>query len=340
MKRDFMLATIPFEIKLNEVGNEKNYKLYTEYIRSAVIKSSGTLGTTYKSYYNNMKLFFDYLYKYEDNPYIIDKEFLFRFTDIWERYTFYCIQIGNSKRTILNKRSACFSFFDWCFKKFYITFNPFHYIETIKFTEQDKIRKSYFLSTKEIWKIKYFLNEGEYNLKDGKKLKFTLQDNLIFNLFLDTGARISEIHSIRLDQIDLDEMMIYDVKLKEGYIENLFFFEETQKLIRKWFDYRNENGLGSDYLLVSKYKGKINQLSKETIRASIRKIGKIVDIKDLYPHSIRKTIINLTAKTDEQLASNLAHHSSLEVTRRYYVKKQSTYELKNKMAEARSRAGI
>ena len=340
MKRDFMLATIPFEIKLNEVGNEKNYKLYTEYIRSAVIKSSGTLGTTYKSYYNNMKLFFDYLYKYEDNPYIIDKEFLFKFGDVWERYTFYCIQIGNSKRTILNKRSACFSFFDWCFKKIYITFNPFHYIETIKFTEQDKIRKSYFLSTKEIWKIKYFLNEGEYNLKDGKKLKFTLQDNLIFNLFLDTGARISEIHSIRLDQIDLDEMMIYDVKLKEGYIENLFFFEETQKLIRKWFDYRNENGLGSDYLLVSKYKGKINQLSKETIRASIRKIGKIVDIKDLYPHSIRKTIINLTAKTDEQLASNLAHHSSLEVTRRYYVKKQSTYELKNKMAEARSRAGI
>lgn len=340
MKRDFMLATIPFEIKLNEVGNEKNYKLYTEYIRSAVIKSSGTLGTTYKSYYNNMKLFFDYLYKYEDNPYIIDKEFLFKFGDVWERYTFYCIQIGNSKRTILNKRSACFSFFDWCFKKFYITFNPFHYIETIKFTEQDKVRKSYFLTTKEIWKIKYFLNEGEYILKDGKKLKFTLQDNLIFNLFLDTGARISEVHSIRLDQIDLDEMMIYDVKLKEGYIENLFFFEETQKLIRKWLDYRNENGLDSDYLLVSKYKGKINQISKETIRASIRKIGKIVDIKDLYPHSIRKTIINLTAKTDEQLASNLAHHSSLEVTRRYYVKRQSTYELKNKMAEARSKAGI
>lgn len=338
---NYGITRIPFQITGS--CNNQNYNLYVEYLRSAILRHSNTLGTTYKTYASNMKLFFDYLFKYEGNPYIIDQEFLLNFTDVWERYSFFCLELGNNKRTIANKRTACSAFFDWCMRKRKIPVNPFIFIEKIKVTEQDKRRKSYFLTTKEIWKIQHFLNEGEFIFKgtEGeKKIKFDLQDNLLFNMFLDTGARISEIHSIRLDQIDLDTGTVYDVKLKEGYIDNLFFFDETQKLLKKWLEYREENNIYSDYLFITNYKQRINQMSQETIRATVRKIGLIVGIEDFYPHSIRKTIINLTAQSDEQLASNFAHHSSLEVTRKHYVKKQNAYEIRNKMKIAREKVGI
>ncbi len=340
---NFQLATIPFPIDLC-CCNQKNYELYYQYIKSAIIKSSDTLATTYKTYYDRMKLFFQYLYKYEGNPYIADQNFLFNFTDVWERYSYFCLQAGNSKVTLNGKRTACLSFFDWCVKKRYITLNPFIYIDKIKITDKDKVRKSYFLNSQEIWKIKYFLNECEYIYKEkdknDKKLRFKIQDNIIFNLLLDSGARISELHSLRLDQLDLDNMIFEDVRLKEGYIEPLIFFEDTRKLIKQWIEYREKNNIVSDYLLITNYKNKINQMTKETIRASIRKIGLIVGIKDFYPHSVRKTIINITAQTDEQLASNFAHHSDLQVTRRHYIKKKTADSIRNQIDSIRSRIGL
>lgn len=336
------LTTIPFTVSF-ETSNKKNIDLYMEYLKSNIFKHTETLNTTYKAYYSNMKLFFYFLYKYEDNPYILNEEFLLRFTDVWERYSYYCYECGNNKRTIANKRTACSTFFDWCVKKRYILINPFTFIDKIKVTDNDKVRESYFLTSKEIWKIKYFLNEGLYIYKKGntqKKLRFDLQDNLLFNIFLDTGGRISEIHNLRLDQIDLENMVFEDVRLKEGYVEPLIFFDETQKLLKKWLEYRKENNIESDYLFITNYAKQINHMSKTTIRAIIKKIGKIVDIEDFYPHSIRKTIINITAETDEELASKFAHHSSLSVTRRHYVKKTNVNTIRNKMQNARNRAGL
>lgn len=341
-KFDLVIKTFPM---VKGCCRTDNYEKYMEYLMSAIIQHRDTLNTTYKTYYNNMNLFFKYIYKYENNPYILDQDFLLRFTDIWERYTFYCMENGNNKRTIANKRTACFSFFDWAFRKKYILVNPFLYIEKMKITENDYVRKSYFLTPREIWKIQYFLDEGEFvyknpKTKEVKKLKFTLQDNLLFNLFLDTGARISEVHSLTLQQLDLDNMVFENVRLKEGYIEPLIFFDKTKKLLEQWITERELSNTYSDYILITNYGQSINQMSKETIRASIRKIGLIVGIEDFYPHSIRKTIINITANTDESLASKFAHHSSLSVTRRHYVKKTNVNEMRSKMSNARNRAGL
>ncbi|WP_293957993.1 tyrosine-type recombinase/integrase [uncultured Fusobacterium sp.] len=339
MKLNLITQAFP----VGEACNQQNFKLYFQYLQTAVVNHRETLNTTYKTYCNNMKLFFKYIYEHEGNPYIIDQTFLLSFTDVWERYSFFCFENGNNKRTLANKRSAIFSFFDWCVRKHHIPANPFIFIEKMKFTDSDKVRKSYFLNSQEIWKIKYFLNEGEYiykNRSESKKLRFDLQDNLIFNLFLDTGARISEIHGLTLEQLDLHNLLFLDVRLKEGYVEPLIFFEETQKILKEWLEYREKNNLISDFIFITKYKNRINQMSKETIRATIRKIGLIVGIENFYPHSIRKTIINIAAQSDEQLASTFAHHSSLGVTRRHYVKKKSIEAIRNQMQTIRNKAGI
>lgn len=338
------LMKIPFEVVCSG-GNKQNYDLYTKYIKSAILKHSYTLETTYKSYYDRMKLFFDYLYKFENNIYIASPECINMFDDIWERYSYYCLELGNSKVTLLNKRTACSTFFDWCVQKRIIPVNPFIYIEKIKVSERDKVKKGYFLTQREIFKIQYFLNEGKYEYIDEetgkkKKLKFTLQDNLIFNLFLDTGGRISEIRQLTIEQLDLDNMVFEDVRLKEGYIEPLIFFKDTQEIIKKILAHREKIGIKSDYLLISNYNNKINQISKEAIRASVRKIGKIVGIKNFYPHSIRKTIVNLAGQMDEQLASDFAHHTNTSVTRKHYIKKRSADSLREKMQSVRSKIGL
>lgn len=82
-------------------------------------------------------------------------------------------------------------------------------------------------------------------------------------------------------------------------------------------------------------------MSKSTIRDRIRKIGKLVGIENLYPHSLRKTSINLIANiAGIDIASEFANHSGVDVTKKHYIKKSSAKDRKNKLLEIRKKAGF
>lgn len=330
MKKNYELTT---KITGKELGmSQKNIDIYIKYLQSCAIKSKETIGTTYKTYFDNMRLFFQYLKEYEGNRYILSADTQKNFTDIWERYCSYYLSKGNNKRTLTNKRTAVSTFFDWCLKRRLIKVNPFIYIEKLKITAGDKVRTSYFLTPQQIWEI-------NYTMKQDMK-KFDIQDRLLFNLFLDSGARISEIYNLRLEQLDLEEMLFNEVRHKEGYIEPVIFFEETKLLIKSWLKERNIKGIESEYLFITGYNKKINQMSKETIRARIRKIGKIVGIENFYPHSIRKSILNITGQQSETVAAALGHHKNVDVTREHYMKKKKITEMRNTLLQIRSLAGL
>lgn len=316
-----------------ELGvSEKNIEIYIKYLQSCIIKSQDTVGTTYKTYFDNMKLFFRYLKEFEGNRYILSNDTQKNFTDIWERYCSYCFSKGNSRITVNKKRTACSTFFDWCLKRRLIKVNPFIYVEKLKITAGDKRRKSYFLTPQQIWEINFTMKR--------ETKKFDLQDKLLFNLFLDSGARISEIYSLKLTQLNLEEMLFENVRLKEGYIEPLIFFEGTKILIKEWLNIRNERGIENEYLLITFYDKNINHMSKETIRSRIREIGKIVGIEDFYPHSIRKSILNITGQQSETIAAALGHHKNATVTREHYMKKKKISEMRNALAQIRNLSGL
>lgn len=312
--------------------SQKNIEIYIRYLQSCAIKSQDTVSTTYKTYFDNMKLFFQYLKEHEGNRYILSADTQKKFTDIWERYSSYCFNIGNSKRTLANKRTACSTFFDWCLKRRLIKVNPFIYIEKVKITSSDKIRESYYLSPQQIWEINYTMK------KEVKK--FDIQDMLLFNLFLDSGARISEIYNLKLEQLDIEQMVFNNVRHKEGYIESVIFFAETKELLKEWLKERKEKGIENDYLFITNYNKKINQMSKEAIRGRIRKIGKIVGISNFYPHSIRKTILNITGQQNENVAAALGHHKNIDVTREHYMKKKKLTEMRNTLLQIRNLVGL
>lgn len=311
--------------------SEKNIEIYVRYLQSCIIKSQDTAGTTYKTYFDNMKLFFQYLKEHEGNRYILSTDTQKKFTDIWERYCSYCFSKGNSRVTVNKKRTACSTFFDWCLKRRLIKVNPFIYIEKLKITAGDKRRNSYFLSASQIWEINYTMKRDK---------KFDIQDLLLFNLFLDSGARISEIHGLRLEQLDIEEMVFDKVRHKEGYIEPVIFFEETKLLLKQWLNERQEKGIDNEYLFITNYNRKINHMSKETIRSRIRNMGKIVGIDDFYPHSIRKSILNITGQQSETVAAALGHHKNTNVTREHYMKKKKITEMRNTLLQIRNLAGL
>lgn len=314
--------------------NNKNWKIYKEYLNSCIARNEATKNTTYKIYSNNMKQFIDYIKKYENNCYLLSKDTMKVIVSILERYIRYCREIKkNNAQTVNNKLTAISSFFIWSVKRELINTHPFREkLDRLKVTDIEKRRNNYYLSYTDILTV---------SLKLEMINKFDLQDRLIWELLLDSGCRISALQSIKISQLDLENGVIKNVKEKENKLVDLIFFETTKNILEQLIKYREKNKISSEYLLVTKYRKTFNQMSKSTIRDRVRKIGKLVEIDNLYPHSLRKTSINLLAEVGGiDLASEFANHSGVDVTKKHYIKKTTATERKSKLLEMRKKIGF
>lgn len=309
----------------------KNWEIYKEYLNSCIARNEVVKNTTYRTYSNSMKQFIEYLQQYENNYYLLDKKKSKNMVGILERYIRYCRELKeNNARTINNKITAISSFYIWAVKRDLIEVHPFRdKLDRLKVTDVEKRRKSYFLSSKEIVEI-------QVKMKLSKK--YDLQDRIIFNLIIDTACRISALQSIKLKNIDLKNGIISGIVEKEQKIVEFAIFEETIELIKEWLKCRKNS---AEYLFVTKYRGIFKQMSKSTIRDRVRKIGKLVEIDNLYPHSLRKTSINLLAEVGGiDLASEFANHSGVDVTKKHYIRKTTAVEKKSKLLEMRKKIGF
>ena len=159
--------------------NNKNWEIYEEYLNSCIVRNESVKNTTYRTYSNSMKQFIEYLQQYENNYYLLDKKKSKNMVGILERYIRHCREIkGNNARTINNKITAISSFYIWAVKRDLIEVHPFRdKLDRLKVTDVEKRRKSYYLSSKEIVEIQVKMKLSE---------KYDLQDQIIFNLIIDT----------------------------------------------------------------------------------------------------------------------------------------------------------
>ena len=309
----------------------KNWEIYEEYLNSCIARNEAVKNTTYRTYANNMKQFIEYLQRYENNYCLLNKKKSKNIVGLLERYIRHCREIKrNNARTINNKITAISSFYIWAVKRDLIAVHPFRdKLDRLKVTDTEKRRKSYYLSSKEIVEIQLKMKLSE---------KYDLQDQIIFNLIIDTGCRISALHSIKISNLDLENGVIFGIVEKEQKIVEFAIFEETIELIKEWLKCRKSS---AEYLFVTKYRGIFKQMSKSTIRERVRKIGKLVGIDNLYPHSLRKTSINLLAEVGGiDLASEFANHSGIDVTKKHYIKKKSARDRKEKLIQMRRKIGF
>ena len=265
---------------------KENVEIYLEYLNSCKSSNWETWETTYKTYCNNFKLFLVWFQKAYKNRLLLSKDTLIEMPTIIESYRNYCRNLGNSKRTLMNKTTAISTFYAWCVRRNKIKYHPFsEKLDRLRFTEKDKIRKSYFLTTEQILTVRLYMQV--------ENKKYDLQDRILWELFLDSACRITAIQNLKLEQLRLEEGYFEGVKEKEGHIVSAFFFEKCKILLKEWIKFREDNGIDSEWIFITKYGSIYKKMSQGTIRNRVKKMGLILDIQDLYPHSLRKTSINL-----------------------------------------------
>ena len=307
----------------------KNIEVYKKYYDSCTSTNTRTINTTYASYKFNMQYFFMWL-KDNGDYYILSNKFIKKCVEIVEKYMSWCRTVRkNSNQTLHNKVVAISSFYIWALKRGLVDRHPMNMIlKRPPITDQDKIRNSYFLTLDQIKTI--------YNIMD--KEKWDIRTKVIFSLLLDTGMRINALYSLRLDQLDIDECVFYNVNEKMGKVVDYVFFEKTKQYIVEYLETRKD--CNCENFLITKYKTN-RQMSKETIRTHIRKIGRIVGINDLYPHSIRKTSINLISKVAGiEIASEFANHQNTDTTKSHYIQPKTAKEKRNDIMSAYKKLNI
>ncbi|MBC2855229.1 tyrosine-type recombinase/integrase [Cetobacterium sp. 2A] len=314
--------------------NEKNMQIYDMYLESNKARNFETINTTYKMYKSRMIDYLSYLKEKEGNKLLLSEATIKSCVNILERYINHCRDKGNNNQTINNKLTAISSFYIWCVKRDLIKYHPFqHKLDRLRNGRFDKRRESYYLSIEDIMRAKILM---EHNSK-----KFDIQSRLMWELFLESAARISAISNLKLSQLDLKGGYFKNVKEKGNKIVDIIFLDNTEKLLREWLNERENKGIISDLLFITKRNGEIVQMQQSTIRARIKKIGELIGYEQLYPHTLRKTAINLLSNlSDINFASEYANHSDTKVTKEYYIKTKSGAENRDKILQIRRSKGL
>jgi integrase/recombinase XerC len=313
--------------------NPDNQKKYDKYINSSVIKNRDVKDTTYLVYKNYMSHFLVYLAEHWNNIGLYDEHFMENAVDIMEGYiSFLQDVLKNNKKVINTKISTVSSFYGWSLKRKYIDKHPFDkQLDRMKGASEEKIINSYYLDEEQMNLVTDTLKTDE---------KYDIQDNLIWNIMLDSANRVGAIANLTLSSLDLDNMLFENIREKRGYRVEVIFEEATKEIIELWLDQRKElDNLQVDSLLITKHLGQYRPMSKGTIQERVKKIGEILGLDDFHSHCIRKTKLNDVYRStgDLALAATLGNHKSVETTRQSYIKPQSKSEVRDKIAQLRKK---
>ena len=131
------------------------------------------------------------------------------------------------------------------------------------------------------------------------------------------------------------------VREKGNKMVDVIFLDNTEKLLREWIEYRKSNGIDVDYIFITKENKEYRQMAQSTIRNRIKKIGGIIGYNKLYPHTLRKTAINLLKNwSDINTAAEFANHNDTKTTVEHYIKAKTGTENRNKILQIRREKGL
>lgn len=314
--------------------NPDNWKKYQKYLQSNIIKNQDVRDTTYKRYEGLFRHFLMWLGENYGDVGLYSDEFMENAVDIMEGYIMFCQEtLLNHKKIINMKISAVSSFYIWSMKRGFVKYHPFDgKLDRMKKANEEKVLTSYFLTEEQVQIIRRELSEND---------KFTIQDQILFEVSFDSANRIGALLRLQLSKLDLDNNMFTDIREKEGYRTQVVFGDVAKELIQEWFEMRKNDydNLAVDSLLINKYKGIWKPMGEDAIRNRMRKFGEIVGIPDFRPHCQRKSRLNLVYEEtgDLALAAELANHKSTETTRAFYCRPKTKAEVMDKINALKSK---
>ncbi len=217
-------------------------------------------------------------------------------------------------KSVKRKIASIKAFFHYLELEEILEINPFHKIQ-IKYKEPFILPKT--IPLKNIESIINFSYSNYKNAHTSYSQKVALRNVLILELLFATGMRISELCSLKIEQIDLTEYIIkiYGKGSKERLIQ--ICNHNIQELLQKYIKERNQDISNNDYLLINRLH---NRLSEQSVRNMITNYAKQAGIPlHITPHMFRHSFATLLLEEDVDIRyiQQMLGHSSITTTQIY-----------------------
>lgn len=203
-------------------------------------------------------------------------------------------QISGSTKD--HKRLICSSFFGFLHDRGYISRNPMATIDPIKYVAE--VREA--LNSREVEKMRIACGTS-------------IRDNLVLELFLATGCRVSEVVGMRVEDIDLENGCVK--VLGKGQKERIVFFSDRAlEYLERYLDGRKEGAV------ILSLRAPHQGLRKNALENIVRAIAKRAGLnKRVFPHLLRHTFATRALNKGMPLPTlcDIMGHASTETTRIY-----------------------
>ena len=309
IKEILIIEMKDIEIKHKEAGltvtGDETSQVVKKFI--ACKKLAGLTERSLKAYLNELAMFFQ----------VTNKSYKQITTDDVRVYLALA-RNNNNEISIDNKRRYLNSFFEWCFNEELVERNPVKKIDKIK---SIKVVREAFTDI-EIEKMRsYLVNEKTYCQKKYKE-ETRLRNIAIFETLLSSGMRVTELVSVKREQVDKgqDEIIILGKGKKERPV---YLNAKAIIAIKNYLKTRKDD---NEFLFVTHPPKQLpnfndketSTCTQSTIELIIRKLGKKVGV-EAYPHKFRRTAATKAVRKGmpiEQVQKMLGH-ATLNTTQIY-----------------------
>lgn len=287
--------------------NQETLKLFQKYQIDMSIRDLSE--NTVKQYNADLMQWFIYMHDNQFNLSVLDAT-----EDDISEYYYWRKQQGNNVNRQKRIMSSISAFYKFLRKKRLIKESPVEFIDRPK--QGLPIAIQTYLTKDQVQLMREKLEEyGDIQLQAYAFLSLT------------TMARVHAIASLKWDQVDFDERVCSDVLEKEGKIVELSFSEESKDYLLKLIEYRKENNIDDHgRIFISPYVTDDKPIQDGTLNSWCKKIGDLIGVPSLHPHDFRHSYATLmkNAGIDLESISEMLNHASVDVTKKFYIKADSS----------------
>ncbi len=216
-------------------------------------------------------------------------------------------------KTKARKIYALKRFYKFLMSEKIVSENPMEMIDTPKAEDTLSIT----LSIEQIKKILNVISKSTDNYKN-------LRSYLIIELLYATGIRVSELISIKMNNIDLKKSTILIDPPEKGKtrIERIVFFgQQTKDILEKYLEYRRIEYENKDTPWLFPSNSSDGFLTRRRVLQIMHELANKVNVEKnlMHPHSFRHAFGNhlLTSGADIRVVQKLLGHSSITTTQKY-----------------------
>lgn len=293
---------IEFIIKTDEIKHQEdldeNVRMINNFISSKEVE--GCSNRTIKYYQEIIDKFIDSFDKSIKN---INAEEIRQYLSEYKE----CSNCNST--TIDNIRRVLSSFFSWLEDEDYIIKSPVRKIHKIKTASM----------------VREILTDE--NLEKLRDECASVRDLSLIELLISTGMRVGEIVNLNIDDLNFEDRSC--IVLGKGNKQREVYFDAKTKLHLKQYLYkRNDENIA---LFVSSKKP-YQRLSISGIELIIRKLGKVSNISNVYPHKFRRTLATMAIDKGMPIeqVQKLLGHVKIDTTMHYAMVNQSNVKISHR----------